>query len=141
MPPWPGPPVRTATVTRSARHAGRDEGLRAVRRRSDRRRAPRACARLATSLPPPGSVIASAAIFSPRSTGGTKRCFCASVPRAQDRRQRDAVAAEAHARAHRAAREDQLLGRDERVREVAARRRRTPRGSRRRARPPRAACA
>ena len=36
----------------------------------------------ATSEPPPGSVIASAAILSPRSTGGTTRCCSSREPKA-----------------------------------------------------------
>ena len=34
----------------------------------------------ATSEPAPGSVMPSAAIFSPRIAGARKRCFCSSVP-------------------------------------------------------------
>ena len=34
----------------------------------------------ATSEPAPGSVMPSAAIFSPRIAGARNRCFCSSVP-------------------------------------------------------------
>jgi hypothetical protein len=86
-PRLPGSPVRTATVIQSARMPevmktfspsmtyssppapDPDPGSRrAVVRRP------------ATSDPPPGSVIASAAIFSPRSTGGITSCCSSGEP-------------------------------------------------------------
>ena len=76
MPLAPGPPVRTATVSQSAR---RPEVMK-VFSPSMTQWSPsmRAVVRSrATSEPPPGSVMASAAMASPASTAGTMRCCSA----------------------------------------------------------------
>jgi hypothetical protein len=74
----------------------------------------------ATSLPPPGSVMARAAIFSPRSTGGMKRCFCSSVPKLTMGGKRDAMAPEAHGDTDGATGDHQLFGGGEDMGDVTA---------------------
>ena len=74
----------------------------------------------ATSLPPPGSVIASAAIFA-LEHGAHEALLLLFGAEPDDRRQRDAVAAEPDGGADRVPGEDHLVGRDEHVGEVAAR--------------------
>jgi hypothetical protein len=79
MPPRPEPPVRTATVRLPARMP---EVMKAFSP-STTKWSPSCRAvvrRLATSDPAPGSVTASAAIFSPARTGGTTFRFNASEP-------------------------------------------------------------
>ena len=79
MPAAPLLPVRTATVIQSARTP---EVMKvfspSITQASPSRRALQASR--ATSEPPPGSVMASAAIFRPASTSGTMRRFSASLP-------------------------------------------------------------
>ena len=82
-------------------------------------------------------MIASARSSRRASTGGTKRCFCSSVPSARIGRQRDAVAAEPDGGADRLARERSSPRRRRARARGRRRRRRTPRGSRCRAGPPR----
>jgi hypothetical protein len=81
MPLAPGPPVRTATVSQSAR---RPEVMNAfspsITHSAPSRRARQASR--ATSDPAPGSLIARAAIFLPARTSGTMRRCSASLPRA-----------------------------------------------------------
>jgi hypothetical protein len=79
MPAAPGPPVRTASVIQSARMP---EVMKvfspSITQASPSRRA--VVRRRATSEPPPGSVMASAAIFSPARTSGTMRRCSAGLP-------------------------------------------------------------
>ena len=79
MPPCPGPPVRTASVMKSARvplviHIFAP----LITYSSPLRRA--VVRRLATSLPASGSEMPSAAIFSPASAGTRNSFFCSGVP-------------------------------------------------------------
>jgi hypothetical protein len=80
-PAAPGAPVRTATVSQSARTPDvMNTFSPSTMNASPSRRA--VVRRCATSEPPPGSVTASAAMRSPRSTGGTTARRKASLPSA-----------------------------------------------------------
>jgi len=81
MPLAPGPPVRTATVSQSARRPEvMNDFSPSISHASPSRRARQAIR--ATSEPAPGSLIASAAILVPARTSGTTRRYNASLPRA-----------------------------------------------------------
>ena len=118
MPPVPAPPVRTAVVIQSARMPLVMNILPPLTTYSPPRRSARVVS-AATSEPPPASVMPSAMIFSPASTGGATAAFISSVPSARDRRQADAVG---HQRRGQPARADagQLLRLGQRVEDVEA---------------------
>ena len=113
-------------------HARGDEGLLAVDRpsASPSRRALQASR--ATSEPPPGSVMASAAIFRPASTSGTMRRLQRRAAVRDDRRQADRMREQARHQAAAAGARD-FLGGDQAQRASSPACRRVPRGSRGRA--------
>ena len=120
MPCAPASPVRTAVTTKSAAHRRGDVGLRAVDRRSRRRRASAVVRMPATSEPPSGSVIASEPISSPSSVGRTHRSIWSGSPAATmcGSEMPEVNSAGEHAAGR--ARVVHLLGEHERVDRVAA---------------------
>ena len=82
MPPAPSPPVRTAVVKKSARIPDVMNVFSPVTTKWSPSRV--ATVRNAeTSEPPEGSVMASAAIRSPASTGGSTRAFSSGLPNSE----------------------------------------------------------